>query len=177
MLETTKVLETQFISTVKDSLGIVIAGSAGGGIQSAATMLAQAGMLSGLHATMKGEYPITVGTGFSVAEVILSKKPINFTGLEKPNVVIAVTDDGWNKVKNRISENSKVYVDRKINTDNIVETKEFLKVGGKKGAILCAIAHWIKASEVFPLEALLKVVEGSKYATALQNAIKSADEL
>ena len=177
LLETTKVLETQFISTVKDSLGIVIAGSAGGGIQSAATMLAQAGMLSGLHATMKGEYPITVGTGFSVAEVILSKKPINFTGLEKPNVVIAVTDDGWNKVKNRISENSKVYVDRKINTDNLVETKEFLKVGGKKGAILCAIAHWIKASEVFPLEALLKVVEDSKYATALQNAIKSADEL
>jgi len=177
LLETTKVLETQFISTVKDSLGIVIAGSAGGGIQSAATMLAQAGMLSGLHATMKGEYPITVGTGFSVAEVILSKKPINFTGLEKPNVVIAVTDDGWNKVKNRISENSKVYVDRKINTDNLVETKEFLKVGGKKGAILCAIAHWIKESEAFPLEALLKVVEDSKYATALQNAIKSADEL
>ena len=177
LLETTKVLETQFISTVKDSLGIVIAGSAGGGIQSAATMLAQAGMLSGLHATMKGEYPITVGTGFSVAEVILSKKPINFTGLEKPNVVIAVTDDGWNKVKNRISENSKVYVDRKINTDNLVETKEFLKVGGKKGAILCAIAHWIKESKVFPLEALLKVVEDSKYATALQNAIKSADEL
>lgn len=177
LLENIKVLETQFTSTINDTIGVVIAGSAGGGIQSAATMLAQAGVLAGLHATMKGEYPITVGTGFSVAEVILSKKPIHFTGLEKPSVVIAVTDDGWNKIKNRITNTSKVFVDSKINTEKNFETKEFLKVGGKKGAVLCAVSYWIKESGVFPIEALLKVVEDSKYAVSLQNAIKSADNL
>ncbi len=177
LLENIKGLDTQFTSTINDSIGVVIAGSAGGGIQSAARMLAKAGMLSGLHATMKGEYPITVGTGFSVAEVILSKKPINFTGLEKPSVVIAVTDDGWNKVKNRITENSKVFVDSKISTERNFETKEFLKIGGKKGAALCTVSHWIKESGIFPIEALLKVVEDSKYAASLQNAIKSADDL
>lgn len=177
LLKSIKFVETEFSSTINDSIGIVMAGSAGGGIQSAATLLAQAGMLAGLHATMKGEYPITVGTGFSVAEVILSRKPINFTGLENPTIVIAVTDDGWNKVKKRITNTSKVFVDSKINIEKLYETKEFLKTGGKKGAILCAVSHWIKDSGVFPIEALLKVVEGSKHETSLQNAIKSADNL
>jgi len=177
LLKHVKILETQFSSSINDSIGVVIAGSAGGGIQSAAKLLAQAGMLAGLHATMKGEYPITVGTGFSVAEVILSKNPINFTGLENPSVVIAVTDDGWNKVKNRITNTSKVFIDSKISTEKVYETKDFLKVGGKKGAILCAVSHWINESGVFPIEALLKVVEDSKYAESLHKAIHSAEEL
>lgn len=177
LLENIKVLETQFTSTINDTIGIVIAGSAGGGIQSAAKILAQAGILSGLYATMKGEYPITVGTGFSAAEVILSKKPINFSGLDKPNVILAVSEDGWNKVKNRVTFDSKVIVDRKVCADCSFEVKDFLKVGGKRGAALSAVAYWVKESGVFPLEALYKVVEESKYATSLQKAIKSAEKL
>lgn len=177
LLSSVKVLEKQFESTIEDSIGIVIAGSAGGGVQSAAKILAQAGILSGLYTTMKGEYPITVGTGFSVAEVILSKKPIHFTGLEKPSVVIAVTEEGWNKVKNRVAHESKVLVDRKICADCSVEVKDFLKVGGKMGAALSAVSYWVKETGVFPVEALFKVVESSKYAMSLQKAIQSAEEL
>ncbi|WP_457619073.1 thiamine pyrophosphate-dependent enzyme [Lutibacter sp.] len=177
LLDRAKILTPQFNSKIKDGIGIVIAGSAGGGIQSAAKMLAQAAILSGLYATMKGEYPITVGTGFSVAEVILSKKPIYFTGLEKPNAVLVVTEDGWNKVKNRITDNSKVYVDAKINYNNSFITKDFLKVGGKKGAALSAVSYWVKESGVFPIEALIKVTENSKYAISLQKAIEGAEKL
>jgi len=177
LLENIKVLETQFTSNINDTIGVIIAGSAGGGIQSAAKILAQAGILSGLYATMKGEYPITVGTGFSIAEVILSRNPINFSGLEKPNVVLAVTEDGLKKVENRITFDSKVVVDRKICADCSFEVKDFLKVGGKKGAALSAVAYWVKESGVFPLEALYKVVEESKYAASLQKAIKSAEQL
>jgi hypothetical protein len=170
-------LETQFDSNIEDRIGVVIAGSAGGGVQSAAVMLAQAGILAGLHATMKGEYPITVGTGFSVAEVILSKKPINYTGLEKPNAMLIVTEDGWNKVNDRIANNTKVYVDTKIEADSNYESKSFYKVAGKKGAALSAVSYWLKESGIFPVEALEKVVENHKYASSLQEAIKSADKL
>lgn len=170
-------LTSQFNSTIDDKIGVVIAGSAGGGIQSAAKMLAQAGVLAGLHASMKGEYPITVGTGFSVAEVILSKEPIKYTGLEKPNVVIAVTDDGWNKVKNKVTSDANVFIDRRIKSIHDAEIKDFIKIGGKKGAALSAVSYWIRKSGVIPIEALLKVVENHKYATILQDAIKSAEEL
>lgn len=170
-------LIAQFKVNITDRIGVVIAGSAGGGIQSAAKMLAQAGILAGLHASMKGEYPITVGTGFSVAEVILSKEPINYTGLEKPNVVLVVTDDGWQKVSNRIVETSQVYVDTKVSSEHNFSTKGFFKVAGKKGAALSAVSHWMKESGALPVEALLKVVENHKYAASLQEAINSADKL
>ncbi len=172
-----KALKTKFSSNYKNRVGVVIAGSAGGGVQSAAQMLAQAGMLAGLHVSMKGEYPITVGTGFSVAEVILSREPIHYTGLEKPSVMLIVTDDGWNKVKNRIAPKSKVYVDDKIEKNGKYTKKQFFKVAGKKGAALSAVSHWIKESDIFPIEALLKVVENHKYAASLQEAINSADKL
>jgi pyruvate/2-oxoacid:ferredoxin oxidoreductase beta subunit len=172
-----KGLESQFTANVKDRVGVVIAGSAGGGVQSAAVMLAQAGMLAGLHATMKGEYPITVGTGFSVAEVILSKEPINYTGLENPDAVLVVTDDGWNKVKDRVASKSKVFLDAKIESNDNYETKAFFKVAGKKGAALSAVSFWIKETGVFPIAALEKVVEGHKYAESLQSAISSAKNL
>ena len=177
LIENLEGITSQFISNVENRIEIIIAGSAGGGIQSTAKILAQAGMLAGLHATMKGEYPITVGTGFSVAEVILSKYPIKYTGLEKPNVVIAVTDDGWNKVKNRISANTKVFTDSKIDTNQVFEIKDFIKKGGKRAAALSAVSYWIRKSEVIPIEALLKVVEKHKYASVFQKTIKSAEEL
>lgn len=177
LIKNLKGLTPQFVPKIDDRIGVVIAGSAGGGIQSAAKMLAQAGMLAGLHTTMKGEYPITVGTGFSVAEVILSKEPINYSGLEKPNVVIAVTDDGWNKVKNRITTKTEVFTDSKINNNQVSEIKDFISKGGKKGAALSALSYWIRKSEVFPIEALLKVVENHKYASIFQETIKGANEL
>ena len=177
LIENLKGLETQFTANIEDRVGIVLAGSAGGGVQSAAVMLAQAGMLAGLHATMKGEYPITVGTGFSVAEVILSKEPINYTGLQDPDTVLIVTDDGWTKVSDRIAPNSKVYVDTKIGLETTHEAKPFYKVAGKKGAALSAVSYWIKETGIFPIEALEKVVENHKYAESLQKAIKSAEAL
>jgi pyruvate/2-oxoacid:ferredoxin oxidoreductase beta subunit/Pyruvate/2-oxoacid:ferredoxin oxidoreductase gamma subunit len=176
LLDGLKGLDVQFKANIEDRIGVVIAGSAGGGVQSAAVMLAQAGILAGLHTTMKGEYPITVGTGFSVAEVILSKEPINYTGLEKPNAMLIVTEDGWNKVKDRVADNSKVYLDNKIGVETH-PTKAFFKMAGKKGAALSAVSYWIKETGIFPIEALEKVVENHKYATSLQEAIASADKL
>ena len=168
-------LDKTFDANLDTRIGIVIGGSAGGGVQSAAKILAEAGILAGLHTTMKGEYPITVGTGFSAAEVILSKEPINYTGLERPDVVLAVTDEGWNKVKPRISKNSNVFTDSSLETD--FNFRNFIKEGGKKGAALSAVAYWVKESGIFPVESLLEVVKNSKYADALINAIESSYKL
>lgn len=89
----------EFNANAVNRTGVLIAGSAGGGVQSAARMLAGAGILSGLYTTMKSDYPITVGTGYSVAEVILSRDKIHYSGLESPDVIIIVTEDGMLKVK------------------------------------------------------------------------------
>lgn len=173
LIENMKGLDTLFGNNLEGRIGVLIAGSAGGGVQSAAQQLAQAGILAGLHSTMKGEYPITVGTGFSIAEVILSKEPINYTGLEKADVALIITDDGFKKVKDILSEKTHVLIDEKVEMESNFTKKGFTKAGGKKGAALSALAYWLNESGVFSPDALLKVVENHKYATELSLAINS----
>lgn len=46
-----------------------------------------------------------------------------------------------------------------------------------KGAVLSSVAYWVKESGIFSIEALLKVVENHKYATTLEDAIRSSEKL
>lgn len=167
-------IQQEFESSITDKMGFVLAGSAGGGVQSAAKLLAQVGMMSGLYATMKGEYPVTVGTGFSVAEVILSRSPINYTGLENPNVIFIVSNDGLQKVKNRINTNTQVVFDYKLEMELENSIKgSFLKNAGKKGAALNALATWIEQTDFLDKRALTKAVSSHKHADKLIQAIQT----
>jgi 2-oxoglutarate/2-oxoacid ferredoxin oxidoreductase subunit beta len=179
LINDSQVLQQAFDSSVTGRIGIMIAGSAGGGVQLAAKLLASAGILSGLSASMKGEYPITVGTGFSVAEIILAKDEINYTGLEKPDVVIIVTNDGLLKIKNRIGDSATIYLDAKVEAPESLSAAvfEFSTIAGKKGSALCAIAHWLEASGLLELAALKQAARSHKYGDELIKIIDSATEL
>lgn len=84
-------------------IGIVIAGSAGGKIKSTATVFAKAALSCGLHATQKDDYPITVMTGHSVAEINLSPAPIDYTAIDRPDYFLVLTEDGLNRSRKRIA--------------------------------------------------------------------------
>jgi pyruvate/2-oxoacid:ferredoxin oxidoreductase beta subunit/Pyruvate/2-oxoacid:ferredoxin oxidoreductase gamma subunit len=73
---------------------VVLLGSAGQRIITAGELLCLAGASAGCHATQKNDYPITVMRGHSVSEIILSDTEIDFTGIEKPSVVIALAPEG-----------------------------------------------------------------------------------
>ena len=157
---------------------IIIAGSAGEGIQSAAELLAFAAMKSGLKSTKKGEYPITVGTGFSVAEVILSTEEINYTGIESPDVLIITSNDGLEKTKANISDNTYLITDDSLDISGCLTGKEaiaknFRKISGRKGAALTAIAFWLQQSKLFPLETLKAVAKTSKHADKIMPALEN----
>ncbi|MCB9265830.1 MAG: 2-oxoacid:acceptor oxidoreductase family protein, partial [Lewinellaceae bacterium] len=167
--------EAPFHSGIKDRLGIVIAGSAGGGVQSTARLIANAGILSGLHATMKGEYPITVGTGFSLAEVILSTKEIHYTGLEVPDVVVAVTTDGLAKARNKIRPGTSVVLDSKLEESASCPNAiygDFQKEAGKQGAALFAAVFWLVKEGMLEADALLEVARKHKHAKSLVEVIE-----
>jgi pyruvate/2-oxoacid:ferredoxin oxidoreductase beta subunit len=183
LLDRLQRIDAKFDSKIEKSIGVVLAGSAGGGVQSAAKLLATAGMFSGLHATMKGEYPVTVGTGFSIAEVILSTDPVQYTGLENPEVVIIVSDDGWNKVKNKITDNSIVIIDNSLKNEETESLKnkviygDFNRKAGKRGAALAALAYWISDTKTMDIEALKESVSSHKYSSVLLKAIEAGLEI
>lgn len=95
-------IEPKFGNNVKRQTGIVIAGSAGQKIISAAGMLAQASMYAGLSATQKDDYPITVMTGHSVSEIIISPERIEYTAVDDPDYFVLVSEDGLKKTRSRI---------------------------------------------------------------------------
>ncbi len=173
LFDTLKGIEKEFSSDIKNKIGVILAGSAGGGIQSAAKLLAEVGIMSGLYVSMKGEYPVTVGTGFSVAEVIISRNPINYTGLENPDVMIIISEDGLKKVESRINKRTQLFIDKKLDVHFGNVTKgPFIKNAGKKGAALHALSFWVNNSEFLKHEALLKAVKNHKYAEILVKAMQ-----
>lgn len=170
-------ISKDYNSELQDRIEIVIAGSAGSGVQLSANILALAGMTAGLNTTKKGEYPITVGTGFSVAEVILSNQEINYSGIESPDVIIINSEDGLNKIKDKINDETFLVVEDKLGIPagkNVIKGN-FKKTSGKKGASLTAIAYWLLHSGLFSIETFISAAKIIKNYEKLITAIKNVE--
>jgi pyruvate/2-oxoacid:ferredoxin oxidoreductase beta subunit/Pyruvate/2-oxoacid:ferredoxin oxidoreductase gamma subunit len=85
------------------SMKILLLGAAGQRINTAAEVLCLAAMHGGLYATQKNDYPITVLRGHSISEVILDSQPICFTGIEAPDIILALSSEGVARREKTIS--------------------------------------------------------------------------
>ncbi len=88
------VIETQFKAPQKGRQEVILLGSAGQRVITAGELLCIAGLTAGMKTTQKNEYNITVLRGPSISELILSPQEIDFTGIENPNVVVALDQEG-----------------------------------------------------------------------------------
>ena len=96
-------IEPRFTSPLDRPFRLVIAGSAGGKVRSAARLLGESALLSGLWAAQRDDYPITVKTGHSVAELVLSPREIEYTGIQRPDAVILLSREGASKVGRQLA--------------------------------------------------------------------------
>jgi 2-oxoglutarate ferredoxin oxidoreductase subunit beta len=156
-------IRPRFPNALQKQTGIIIGGGAGQKIKSNATIFGQAAMLSGLEATQKDDYPITVMTGHSVAELILSPHRIEYTAIEVPDYVILLSQEGLAKMKARIEtlpETSVVFADEDLKTPCTrarVLSLPYVKTSRKLDRLAIAtvaLASLLKESGLFPLEAL-----------------------
>ena len=146
--------------------GLVLAGSAGERVRTAATILARAALSCGLHVTQKNDNPVTQGTGFSVSEVILGPEPILYTGIERPDAVLVVSEDGARElaatgVLARADAETLVVADDGIELPPLPGEPLRLPLrdtAGPKLAALAAVAAWREATEALPEEALRAAV-------------------
>ena len=149
---------------------LVLAGTAGERVQSAAGALARAALACGLHATQKNDNPVTQGTGFSVSEVILDPEPILYTGIERPDVVLVVSDDGARElagtgVLDRVEADTVVLADAEVSLPPLEAEPRRLplrKTAGPKGAALAAIEAWLEEDGRLPVAALHAAVEARR---------------
>jgi len=158
--------EVQFRSALDHQLSLVLGGSAGEGAQRAAELFAEAAMASGLHVTKKGSYPVTVGVGFSTAEVIISRHPILYHGISEPNVVIVTSEDGLEHNRRRITAMTEgaVWMDESLGvppTGANVYLRDFRGRAGARNAAIYSLLSFVEASGVLPKEALTAAIEAS----------------
>lgn len=138
-------LEVVGASSLDRKVGILLAGGAGQKIRSAATLIGTAAIMSGLKATQKDDYPITVRTGHSVSEVIISPNDIHYTGIEDPDIAVVLARDGLAQVARKLkkcSPQARVYVDAgladAVETPGQVIPLPFLETAKRVGKLAIA---------------------------------------
>ena len=87
-------VEARFDPPQTERQEVTILGAAGQRILTAGEVLGVAGLSAGLNVTQKNEYNITVMTGPSISELILSPEEIDYTGTVNPAAVIALAPEG-----------------------------------------------------------------------------------
>lgn len=146
---------------------ILLAGSAGGRVQQAAESLARAAISAGLYATKKGSYPVTVGTGYSVAELLLTPRPILFTGTDIPDATVIVSSDGLayaRKTAEKMQGGILVVDDSLEPPRSAAELllRPFRRLAGPKDAALLALLFLLRHRSILPVEALLGAARASR---------------
>jgi len=179
LLEGVPRIEKRFDSPLEGRIEVLVAGSAGGGSQLAAEILTQAAMYAGLNATKKGDFPITVRTGYSNAEVILSRDEPHYTGISSPDVVIISAKEGLATVRGRILPTTTVIIDKGLEPPQGKEVLvgNFRDVAGPRNSTLCAIAFWLRRSGILPVDALLEAVRTHKHSEELEKAIIASERV
>ena len=157
-------MEVRYASSLEAPLSWVLSGAAGKRIGSAAGTLAKGAVLSGLWATQRNDYPVTVRTGFSLSEVILSPDEVLFTGIPTPDVVLDLFAEGHGKVAKRIAAlpaTARVYRNPElphVETAAQVVALDFAAVPGfqrrKEAWPLMAVAAAVRDTGAYPLDAL-----------------------
>jgi hypothetical protein len=159
----TRSRDEQFISPtifhpLERQVGIVVAGSAGEKVQSSARKLCDAAISVGLHCTQKNDNPVTQGSGFSVSEVILSAGEILYTGIDVPDAVIVVSNEGLRELREQhiidsLTTNTLLIADAEVESFSSKASTfiyPFRKKYGPNNAAIRALEHFVKISGILP---------------------------
>jgi Pyruvate/2-oxoacid:ferredoxin oxidoreductase gamma subunit len=163
--------------------GIIVAGSAGQKIRSTATLLAEGGIFAGLKATQKDDYPITVMTGHSVSEIVLSPERIDYTGIEEPDYVVLVSDDGLRRIRAQIAAlpaSCVVYTADSLELPPTaarvrrLDLHSLRRQVGPHGVATAALGAFLQDAGVYPVEAMAEAIRAflsPKIAESSANAL------
>ena len=160
----------EFEADLKGPVRIFLSGTAGEGVQSTAEMFIRAGMRCGLHGTRKGSYPVTVGVGFSAANLILSPEEILYTGAPHPDLIVVTSDEGLKfaqKLIDNATEDTWLLIDSSLDqpdTQARVIANNFREQVGGRNAMIMSMFEYVRQSGTIPMEALSKEFMGSKIA-------------
>jgi Pyruvate/2-oxoacid:ferredoxin oxidoreductase gamma subunit len=174
----------KYSSGLQRRLEIIIAGAAGKKINSAANLVVRGAVLSGLWATQRNDYPVTVKSGHSVSEVILAPQQIGYTGIPQPDVLLVLFKEGLGVVRPQLeamTNDAVVYANSELlplETRAMVIPINFKQAEGvkKENWAIAVLARMLKEMEAYPLEALKEAASGrAEFAEDNLKAIEAGE--
>jgi 2-oxoglutarate/2-oxoacid ferredoxin oxidoreductase subunit beta len=181
-------IQPKYRSVLDRRLNCVVAGAAGKKINSAAALFCRGAVLSGLWATQRNEYPVTVKSGHSVSEVILSPEEIDYTGITKPDLVVLLFKEGLPTIQRQLAAMTEADT-LLINTDLLpVRTNARIipldfKQAGRFAAkreywAMIALAVALRELKIYPLDAFKDALAGrSEFAEDNLAAVEAGEGL
>ncbi|HKQ47060.1 MAG TPA: thiamine pyrophosphate-dependent enzyme [Phycisphaerae bacterium] len=168
---------------------ICIAGSAGQRIRSAAGTIGEIAVASGLFAAQQDDFPITVRKGHSISNLIIDTQPIEYTGVDRPDLVVLLSQEGADraKIQDCVHDGSRLMTDAQIRLPETSATKttfslhDIERQAGRNTAALAALTQGLIATGWIAPERLLASAEASLHGpyrdenlTAIRIAVDSA---
>jgi len=102
-VESFKPISVTKSTKLESAISLVLAGSAGEGVQFATKILSESSVRNGLNILQTNDNPVTIGTGFSISELIISSDEIFYTGIDPINYLLISSDDGLKRSSDMVS--------------------------------------------------------------------------
>ncbi len=180
-----RTIPVEFDSDLDRTFSVIVAGSAGAKVRSATRLYAEAAIRSGLWATLRGDYPVTVKSGHSVSSVVLSPEETPLGSVAAPDILVIASADGLPKVSGLLDQMGPEGIVVTIPEFTDLETRAELVVidpaawsgripKAQLALMLLTVAAQLK--DVFALDALRAAAAGP-FASANPNAIEAGAPL
>jgi len=95
-------------------IGVRLSGSGGQGVMLAGLLLAEAGMLDGLHVVQTQSYGPEARLGAAKSDVVLSNEEIAFPEVLAPDLLLCLSADAYRKYGLRLADGGTRVVDERV---------------------------------------------------------------
>ena len=99
---------------MKDKIEIVLAGTGGQGLVITSIILGEVATKNNFEVTQKANYGVTTIGGYVQADVILSDERVIYPEAQDPSIVLALTQDAFNKFVGKINADAVMIYDKNV---------------------------------------------------------------
>ena len=175
-----------YAHTLARPISLVVAGSAGGKVRSAARLVALGGLRSGLWAAQRDDYPVTVKAGHSVTELWLAPDEMPLTAVASPDVFAVISADGFAKAGPYLSamtsdglvltipDYADVVTDARV---VVIDPKEAPKRIPKTSLGLVFLAAALQLTAPYPMDALRDAAGAGSFSEVNLEAVETGIDL
>lgn len=155
---------------------VILAGSGGQGLIVSAMLLGEAAIREGRNVVQTQSYGIAARGGVSIAELIIDTEEIVFQQVQKPDVILALTEKALEQFAAFAERGALVFFDTTYRADRAGTnlfgfpfTKMASGLGRSSAANLIALGAMVARTGMVPMDSLIPAVSGAFPEAAGEN--------